>query len=63
MYDNWEELEKSIDNCQKCKLCNNRKNIVESTKISNIAAQTTNTNNDNLNSGRREADRQKPAHV
>ena len=28
MYDNWEELEKSIDNCQKCKLCNNRKNIV-----------------------------------
>lgn len=28
MYDNWEELEKSIDNCKKCKLCNNRKNIV-----------------------------------
>ena len=28
MYDNWEELEKSIINCKKCKLCNNRKNIV-----------------------------------
>ena len=28
MYDNWEELEKSIVNCKKCKLCNNRNNIV-----------------------------------
>lgn len=28
MYDNWEELEKSIINCNKCKLCQNRSNIV-----------------------------------
>ena len=28
MFDNWEELEKSIENCGKCKLCKNRKNIV-----------------------------------
>ena len=28
MFDNWEELENSIINCQKCKLCTNRKNIV-----------------------------------
>lgn len=28
MFDNWEELERSIENCQKCKLCKNRKNIV-----------------------------------
>ena len=28
MYDNWEELEKSIVNCKKCKLCENRNNIV-----------------------------------
>ena len=28
MYDNWEELENSIHNCQKCKLCKTRKNIV-----------------------------------
>ena len=28
MYDNWEELEKSIEECKKCKLCNNRNNIV-----------------------------------
>ena len=28
MYDNWEELEKSIIDCRKCKLCNNRTNIV-----------------------------------
>ena len=28
MYDNWEELEKSITNCRKCKLCENRTNIV-----------------------------------
>ena len=28
MYDNWEELEKSIVNCQKCKLCQNRNHIV-----------------------------------
>ena len=28
MYNNWEELEKSIIDCNKCKLCNGRKNIV-----------------------------------
>ena len=28
MYDNWEELEESIKDCKKCKLCNGRKNIV-----------------------------------
>ncbi len=28
MYDNWEELEESIKNCSKCKLCQNRNNIV-----------------------------------
>lgn len=28
MFDNWEELEESIKNCNKCKLCSNRKNIV-----------------------------------
>lgn len=28
MYDNWEELEASIVGCKKCKLSNNRKNIV-----------------------------------
>lgn len=28
MYDNWEELEKSIINCNKCKLYNGRTNIV-----------------------------------
>ncbi len=28
MYDNWEELEKSIENCNRCRLCTNRKNIV-----------------------------------
>lgn len=28
MFDNWEDLEKSIINCQKCKLCSNRNNIV-----------------------------------
>ena len=28
MYETWEELEKSIKNCNKCKLCNGRKNIV-----------------------------------
>lgn len=28
MYDNWEELEQSIINCKKCKLCQNRTNIV-----------------------------------
>lgn len=28
MYDNWEELEESIKNCNKCKLCQNRTNIV-----------------------------------
>ena len=28
MYDNWEDLEKSIIDCKKCKLCGNRTNIV-----------------------------------
>lgn len=28
MYDNWDELEKSIIDCKKCKLCQNRTNIV-----------------------------------
>lgn len=28
MKDNWEELEKSIRDCKKCKLCQNRMNIV-----------------------------------
>lgn len=28
MFDNWEKLEKSIENCQKCKLCKTRNNIV-----------------------------------
>lgn len=28
MYDTWQKLEESIINCNKCKLCNNRTNIV-----------------------------------
>lgn len=38
MFNNWEELEKSIINCKKCKLCANRKNIVfgEGNKDANI---------------------------
>ena len=28
MYNNWEELEESIKDCNKCKLCTGRKNIV-----------------------------------
>ena len=28
MYNNWEELEESIENCNKCKLCKTRQNIV-----------------------------------
>ena len=28
MYETWNELEKSIENCQKCKLCRTRQNIV-----------------------------------
>ena len=28
MFETWEELEKSIENCEKCKLCKTRKNIV-----------------------------------
>ena len=28
MFENWDELEKSIENCQKCKLCKTRNNIV-----------------------------------
>ena len=28
MYQTWEELEEACKNCNKCKLCNNRSNIV-----------------------------------
>ena len=28
MYDKWENLEEEINNCKKCKLCNERSNIV-----------------------------------
>lgn len=28
MYSNWEELEKNCINCNKCKLCKTRKNVV-----------------------------------
>ena len=28
MYNNWEDLEKSIVGCKKCRLCDNRNNIV-----------------------------------
>ncbi|MBP3707268.1 MAG: uracil-DNA glycosylase [Clostridia bacterium] len=28
MFDNWDDLKKSIENCKKCKLCTNRTNIV-----------------------------------
>ena len=28
MYDNWEKLNESIKDCKKCKLCENRRNIV-----------------------------------
>ena len=28
MFDNWNELENSIRDCKKCKLCTNRNNIV-----------------------------------
>ena len=28
MFETWEELEKSIENCSKCKLCSTRQNIV-----------------------------------
>ena len=28
MFENWDELEKSIENCKKCKLCKTRNNIV-----------------------------------
>lgn len=28
MFDNWTELENSIKDCKKCKLCTNRTNIV-----------------------------------
>ena len=28
MYETWEELEKAISNCKKCKLCENRNSIV-----------------------------------
>lgn len=38
MYDNWEDLEKAIIGCKKCKLCNNRTNIVfaEGNKNANV---------------------------
>lgn len=38
MYNNWEELENSIKNCSKCKLCSTRKNIVfgEGNKRANV---------------------------
>ncbi len=38
MYNNWEELENSIKNCKKCKLCIERKNIVfgEGNKKANL---------------------------
>ncbi len=38
MYNNWEQLEKEIQNCKKCKLCTNRKNIVfgEGNKNANV---------------------------
>mgnify|MGYP000056022605 FL=1 len=32
MYDNWEELENSIKDCKKCKLCEKRTNIVFGTR-------------------------------
>lgn len=28
MYNNWEELDSECKNCQKCKLCKGRKNVV-----------------------------------
>ncbi len=28
MYNNWQELENSIADCKKCRLCTNRRNIV-----------------------------------
>lgn len=28
MFDTWEELERECNNCKKCKLCNNRTNVV-----------------------------------
>lgn len=28
MYDNWEELEEAIKDCNKCQLCKTRQNIV-----------------------------------
>lgn len=28
MYETWEELERTIENCQKCKLCKTRQKIV-----------------------------------
>lgn len=38
MYDNWEELERSIIGCNRCKLCKNRTNIVfaEGNKNANV---------------------------
>ena len=36
MYNNWEELESSIVNCKKCKLCQNRTNIVFGTGNRNV---------------------------
>ena len=28
MYDNWEQLEAEVKQCQKCRLCQNRNNVV-----------------------------------
>ena len=28
MYDNWEQLEADANQCRKCKLCQNRTNVV-----------------------------------
>ena len=35
MYNNWEELEKACNNCIKCKLCENRNNVVIGTGSKN----------------------------
>ena len=35
MYETWEELENSIVNCNKCKLCKTRQNIVSGTRNRN----------------------------
>ena len=37
MYNNWEELEEACKNCNKCKLCNNRNNVVIGTGLKTAA--------------------------